>query len=150
MGTYNKTKADMTCLRCGSDAEFEVDLYFGDTTDMHTVKIGDAYPFRIGRAPQNGGPLPEDQPLGKGYTECPLCQKDFHCLAEIRDGRLVGVRPDLEALPLIPDEEIRGDLKCPDCGNLNTRFQSFNGYSAGRLICDGAGCRSSSLVEGTK
>lgn len=135
MGTYNNSLAVMTCPRCNTTVECIVDLYFGNTSKMVNVPIGSQYPFVNGCSPQNGGPLTFENPLGAGYTQCPSCNRDFHCLAEVQDGLLVSVSPDIATLPYIHDRDECGTMACPRCGGLDTSARFFNGFSIGQIVC---------------
>ncbi len=135
MGTYNSTTTTARCPRCSRTAEFDVYLYFGNTTRMTHVSIGEPYPFFDRRAPQNGGPIPTDL-LGEGYSVCPHCGKDFFCGALVEDGRLVRVLPVTTQLPYDPDTETCDEMKCPSCGATDgTRLQIFSGYERSRFDC---------------
>lgn len=136
MGTYNNTTAQLQCPRCGRITDFVVELYFGNTANMVAVPIGTPYPFCIGRAPHNGGPLTDENPRGMGYAVCPNCGKDFHCVARIENGVLTSIAPDRFELPFIPDRELVGEIKCPDCDSTRTRLQLFNRFDLAKLICD--------------
>ncbi len=135
MGTYNRTLVVMTCPRCKVTNELTVDLYFGNTSNMVMVPLGSAYPFVIGCASQNGGPLATEYPLGAGYAECPSCQRDFHCLAEVQDGLLVSVVPDMATPPYVHDREEVGLLACQKCHCLNTSSRFFDGFAIGQVVC---------------
>ena len=136
MGSYNNTTAQLRCPRCGKVATVVVDLYFGNTANMETVPIGSPYPFFHGREPHNGGPLTDENPHGMGYAECPMCGKDFHCMALIHNGVLTSITPDRLELPLIFDRELRGSVTCPECQSTDTRRHFFNGFDFSKLICD--------------
>lgn len=134
MGTYNKTLAKIACPRCNTAVECEIDLYFGNTSQMDTIPIGSPYPFCIGRAPQNG------DISGPGYAECPSCSRDFFCVATIKSGLLVSVQPDLETPPHIPDRTENNRVACLKCHAGNTSVQYFDRYSVCRLTCLLPGC----------
>ena len=138
MAAHNTIHIELKCPRCGRTAEHEVDLYFGDTSDMRTIALGEPYPFKWGERPEQGGRLPQANPFGSGYSECPLCNKDFHCRVEIREERIESVEPDMERAPFIPDSEVQSELPCPDCGKQQGRILRFNGFRVGSFLCDDA------------
>jgi len=140
MGTYNSTVATLTCPRCNRMVECNVDLYFGNTSQMVTIPLGSRYPFHEGRAPQNGGPLTIEYPGGPGYTECPSCGRDFHCVAEIRDGILNAVSADMTTLPYQHDYEAVGKIPCPRCHSVDTLACYYNGFVLGRITCKSKAC----------
>lgn len=142
MATYNTTTALITCPRCGSVEVCEIDLYFGNTANMAAVPIGTSYPFVPNRDPANGGSFEDDGPGGMGYTQCPRCLRDFHCVARIRNGLLMSVEPDREQLPYIPDREIEAQIACPTCRSLETNLHLYDGYTFGRLMCHHLECNS--------
>ncbi|QDV20297.1 hypothetical protein Pan153_49720 [Gimesia panareensis] len=147
MGIYNTADVPLVCPRCHAEIEAEVYLHFGLCANFQKVRLGEQYPFMRGRRPQNGGPLPAEQSWGLGYVVCPACEKDFHCLAEIRDEKLTAVVPDLENPPFMADRELPGVIDCPACGSHKTRFQIFDGYQVGRLLCDESTCHHICLVR---
>jgi len=102
MGTYNRTHVELACPRCGGAATMEVDLYFGDTSNMETVPVGAAYPFRSGKSIHNGGVPADGNVDGEGYTECPLCDKDFFVKAIVRNAILTAIEADLNVAPHVP------------------------------------------------
>ncbi len=81
---------------------------------MVTVPLGSLYPFLSGRAPQNGGPPTSEEYFGVGYTECPACHRDFHCLAKVQNGLLISVAADRARLPYVHDREQLGTMACPN------------------------------------
>ncbi len=148
MGTYNTTAASMTCLRCGSEETFVVDLYFGNTAVMVRVPLGTLYPFFIGQPPEKGGPPASDRSVGMGYTECSHCSKDFFCSALIHHGVLVSIEPNRTQLPLIPDTESTGRTNCPVCCSPKTRQQCFHGFEHAKLICQACAFVTRIRIEG--
>lgn len=103
MGAYNRLKAQMQCPRCQQGTEMEIDCYFGYVAEMREVSLGEIYPWVERKAVQNGG-RPEGGTLdGEGYTECPLCGKDFFVIVRVRGDVLASVEPDLSKPPYIPD-----------------------------------------------
>ena len=146
MGTYNNTRVHMDCPRCGKHVLCSVDLHFGYTSGMASVSIGDAYPFLDERAPDCGGVL-QDDAFGLGYTECPECEKDFHCAARIESGKLTEITPSMHEPPHCFDEVLEGSIPCPKCNSINTELKTYFGYSIGRLICAEKWCATHKLVE---
>ena len=55
MGIYNLAHEDLDCLRCGSRARFQIQLFFG-FRDLIDYSIGDTYRWVRGKAVHNGGP----------------------------------------------------------------------------------------------
>lgn len=103
MGLYNILHTSLACPRCGASVETTVDCYFGDRSEMLDLKIGDRYPWRPRRQPQNGG-RPEGGSIdGEGYMECPLCQKDAFLRVRVREDVILGVKPDATKKGYIPD-----------------------------------------------
>ncbi|MFN0019119.1 MAG: hypothetical protein ACKVP0_12720 [Pirellulaceae bacterium] len=76
-----------------------VDLYFGDTSNCSNLSLGKPYPFHPQTAVHNRGFPPNGNTDGEGYTECPLCDKDFFVKALIRDGILTGIEFDPNIAP---------------------------------------------------
>ena len=140
MGAYNTTVAMIACPRCAANVECTIALYFGNISQMVGVQIGSVYPFLTDRAPQNGGALLVENPYGMGYTECPRCRRDFHCIAEIQNGILRSITVDHEHPPLIADRAVSGCHECPDCGGTDTCSLYFNGYTVGRIVCQSPTC----------
>ena len=139
MGTYNRIAAHMTCPRCTASVEVEIDVHFGSTASMLTLEIGDRYPFHEGRMPHNGGPV-EGLVDGVGYTECPMCNRDFFCAVEIRDGRLKAVAPSQAVPPYGPDHIREPAGACPSCGGLETRHFQYDRMDVGWFLCDSVAC----------
>jgi len=101
MALYNRLTTIMRCPRCGNEAEMIIDLYFG-CTDLLDYRLGDLYRWVPRKIPKNGG-RPEGGNLnGEGYTECPVCHRDFFVIVHVRDDKLISVEPDLEKTPYIP------------------------------------------------
>lgn len=116
-----------------------VDLYVGFTSAMEEVQLGQKYPFRAGRAPQNGGPL-EGIVDDAGYAECPHCDRDFFCAAEFRDEHLIALSPNRTFPPYAPDRLAEGVVACPQCGSRATRHAEFDNLAVGVLFCDNDDC----------
>ncbi len=100
MAIYNILAAEMECPRCGDPAEFRVQLHFG-RRELVDYRLGDRYSWVPRKAVQNGGRPPDGDLDGEGYTECPLCAKDFFVCVEIRGDRLSGARPDTSREPYV-------------------------------------------------
>lgn len=81
----------------------EVDCYFGDTSEMVGLKIGDRYPWRERAEPQNGGRPESGTAEGEGYMECPQCHKDAFMDVLVREGVIIGVKPNQDKQGYVPD-----------------------------------------------
>jgi uncharacterized C2H2 Zn-finger protein len=103
MGTYNRLKTEITCPRCLTVAEVEVDCYFGHVWEMKNYKVGDSYDWVPRKAIQNGGRPEGGDVDGEGYTDCPSCKKDFFVKVIVRKDLIQGVKPDLAKRPHILD-----------------------------------------------
>jgi len=79
-----------------------VNLYFG-FRDQLDYNLGDRYEWTSSPHVENGGRPADGNLDGEGYTECPLCQKDFFVIVRVRKDILESVHPDTEKKPLIPD-----------------------------------------------
>ena len=97
---YNEISIFMSCPRCGQFAEMTVDLYFG-LRDQSAFKIGDICPWAINKAVSNGGRPPGGNIDGEGYTECPICEKDFFVVVEVRNDLFISARSDPTKPPMI-------------------------------------------------
>ncbi|MEL6547388.1 MAG: hypothetical protein AAFQ82_22385 [Myxococcota bacterium] len=139
MASYNTTSFVLECPRCGTRALTEVNLYFGNTSQMLHLNIGAEYPFFKNRAPQNGGPLPPSSPWGRGYAVCPKCSSDYHCACRIDDGRLSEILVNRKTPGFDPDTELDSKFLCIACESSNTRLHLFRGLDSARLICDDCG-----------
>jgi hypothetical protein len=102
MSNYNHLSARLTCPRCGREADMTVDLYFG-LRDQLDYKFGDRYSWTNSPIVKNGGRPPDGNLEGEGYTECPLCKKDFFVAVKVDQDILKAARPDPSKKPLIPD-----------------------------------------------
>ena len=102
MGTYNQTSARFRCPRCGATADMEVDLYFGYTSEMRRLAIGDPHPFHPRKAAGDGGYPPGGNTDGEAYVVCPACDKDFFAKALVRGGVLTAVEIDPDKRPRVP------------------------------------------------
>ena len=99
MAAFNQLPARLQCPRCGRESDMMVDLYFG-LRDQLEYKLGDTYRWRTGRSVKNGGRPPEGNLDGEGYTECPLCRKDFFVIVRVRNDVLQSVEPNTWQAPL--------------------------------------------------
>src|SRR5512133_492264 len=102
MATFNQLPARLLCPRCGRESDMTVDLYFG-FRDQLNYKLGDTYRWKMGRSVKNGGRPPEGNLDGDGYTECPLCRKDFFVIVRVRKDIIDSLQPNPEKKPFIPD-----------------------------------------------
>jgi hypothetical protein len=114
---------------------------------MRKLSSGEKYPFKWGERPDKGGRLSNENPFGSGYSECPLCSKDFHCRIEIREEKIRSVEPDRERAPFIPDSEVKSELSCPDCGMQKGRILRFNGFQIGSFICEQDACNGYYMLQ---
>src|SRR5262249_11861088 len=95
MGTFNTLMASLMCPRCGDSLDcVEIDCYFGDTSYMTELRIGDEYPWQRGRAVHNGGRPAGGDIDGEGYCVCASCAKDFFVRVRVRGDHVVGVSLD--------------------------------------------------------
>ena len=152
MGTYNHANVRLTCPRCKKTAETIVDLHFGVTGGMEKIEIGGLYTFFEKRQSHNGGPPPDGIVEAGGYTECPVCGKDYFCDVRLgprengkRDRKwlllpMEEIYPSTTFPPYIPDREVNGEVSCPECGSKDTRQQFFDGMKIGRMICEAEDC----------
>jgi hypothetical protein len=81
----------MSCPRCGTGIEFEINLYFGKR-DLISYRLGDTYQWVPRKAAQNGGRPRGGNLDGDGYTECPKCEDGFNVVVEIRNDIVTSVR----------------------------------------------------------
>ncbi|MBN2148821.1 MAG: hypothetical protein JW726_15645 [Anaerolineales bacterium] len=96
MGIYNILLASMICPHCHEAAQVEIEIRFGDTRNMGVYAIGDRYAWLPGVSVQHGG-RPENGNLdGEGYTECPLCRRDFFVKVLVREDQIQEVIYDPE------------------------------------------------------
>ena len=104
MGSFNIVRADCTCPRCGTDLhDVEVECRFGKTADILTFRVGDSYPWVLGKMVHHGG-RPENGNLdGEGYAECPHCRKDFFLVVAVRSDVIHSVAADRTKKGYIPD-----------------------------------------------
>jgi hypothetical protein len=107
MGTYNLLHAALACPRCGIEVETRVECFFGCTSEMADLRIGDRYPWMPGKQPQNGGRPEHGTVDGEGYMECPLCRRDAFVRILVREDVIVGVEPDAQKQGFISDEAAR-------------------------------------------
>jgi uncharacterized protein (UPF0212 family) len=103
MSTYNILHTSLNCPRCGNTVDTAVDCHFGDTAMMADLKIGDYYPWKPGKQPQNGGRPQNGTVDGEGYMQCPHCGKDAYLRVVVRNDRIVGVELDMQRLGHIPE-----------------------------------------------
>ncbi len=103
MGTFNTLHCSLTCPRCGSVVETEIECFFGNTSQMIKLTIGDRYPWTPGRQPKRSGRPEHGDTDGEGYMECPRCGKDAFLRVLVRDDVVTGVEPDTDRPGYIPD-----------------------------------------------
>lgn len=102
MALFNQLPLNLECPRCGREAKMTVDLYFG-FRDQLCYKLGDKCKWTKSPLVKNGGRPADGNLDGKGYTECPLCKKDFFVVVKVRKDVFMGVEADPLKKPLIPD-----------------------------------------------
>jgi hypothetical protein len=107
MGTFNRLMTTLVCSRCGERTETEVDCYFGDTSSMQYLRIGDAYPWRTSKAPQNGGRPVNGDHFGEAYMQCPVCDGDAHLRVIVRSDVIVAVVVDPDKQPYVHDAALQ-------------------------------------------
>lgn len=100
MSTHNILHTNLKCPRCSEQSFHKVEVFFG-YGNLIDYSVGDLYQWRPRKAVQNGGRPPSGNMDGEGYTECPICQKDFYLKVLVRDDILVGVEPDMTKKPHI-------------------------------------------------
>lgn len=103
MGMHNTLHTEFQCTRCKADVHAEVECHFGYAAESQTLKMGDRYPWRIRRQPQNGGRPEGGNTDGDSYFHCPKCDKDAHVFVVVRDDVIVGVKLNPAKEPYIPD-----------------------------------------------
>lgn len=94
MGLFNLLNAELICLSCGKNVFSDIELHFGDVSNMASYQIGDAYTWRKNKAIQNGGRPPNGNLKGEGYMECPNCEKDFFVTVIIQNDVIIRVEID--------------------------------------------------------
>lgn len=104
MSSYNILQTTLKCPRCGEEVESEVACHFGNTGQMLTLKIGDAYPWTPGRQPKNGGRPEGCEVSGEGYMECPACHRDSFLRVIVHGDTIVRVEPDRNRRGYVPDD----------------------------------------------
>jgi hypothetical protein len=92
MSYFNSLTAPLTCPRCGTAQDAKIKLYFGDAMQMTSLNIGDRYPWRERKSPDNGGRPPDGNWTDLGYTECAACHKDIHLRVTVKRDVIVGIR----------------------------------------------------------
>ena len=103
MGLFNILKARMTCPRCRAKSAMEVELFFGLKNQIR-YQLGDKIVWRRGKAAQNGGRPEGGNINGEGYTECPICNKDFFVQIAVRNDEIQSVKVNPDKEPYIKDE----------------------------------------------
>lgn len=103
MGAYNILHTSLTCPRCRVTVDTTIDCYFGYTSEMQHLKIGDRYPWREHVQPQNGGRPEGGSVDGEGYMECPQCCKDSFLHIIVREDVIIRVEPNREKRGYVPD-----------------------------------------------
>lgn len=101
--TVNLLQGPVACPRCGAIEETTIECSFGFTLDCLRLRIGDRYPWRPRKQPQNGGRPEGGSVDGVGYMECEHCHKDSFLRVIVREDVILGVEPDPERPGYIPD-----------------------------------------------
>jgi len=94
MGTYNILRSYLECPRCEHEVEAEIECHFGDTREMHQLKVGDRYPWWERKEPHNGGRPAGGTMEGEGYMECPHCHRDAFLRVLVHEDVIAGIEPD--------------------------------------------------------
>jgi len=102
MALYNQIPVNLKCPRCGREAEMMVDLYFG-FRDQLRYKLGDSCRWTGSPLVKNGGRPQGGNLDGEGYTECPLCKRDFFVIVKVRSDVFEGAEADQSKNPFIED-----------------------------------------------
>jgi len=106
MGTYNLLHISLKCPRCCHEIETYAECHFGDTSEIADLKIGDLYPWRPRKQPQNGGRPENGMVDGEGYIVCPRCQRDAFLRVLVRDDVIIGVELDAQKQGYVSDDQI--------------------------------------------
>jgi ribosomal protein L37E len=103
MGSFNTLRTTVACPRCGAVGEVEIEMRFGDASNMLTLCLGERYPWRPRKQPQNGGRPDGGNTDGEGYMVCDRCGKDSFLRVVVRDDVIARVEPDAEKRGYVPD-----------------------------------------------
>lgn len=103
MGSFNPLRTVLACPRCGVSGEVEVEMRFGDTSQMQELSLHDRYPWVARKMPQHDGRPPGGNVDGEGYLECQHCHRDSFLRVIIREDIVVGVEPDFTQRGFIAD-----------------------------------------------
>lgn len=79
-----------------------VDIYVG-FKEMREYSVGNKIEWVPRKTPAKGGRPEGGDIAAEGYTECPICHKDFYATVKVRHDAIIGVEPDLSKKPHIPD-----------------------------------------------
>jgi hypothetical protein len=105
MAVYNYLLLNITCPRCGVEAEMEAEFRFGlrDLTHYH---IGDQLRWD-GMGVKTPGAHPEDGNYDdEAYAVCPHCKRDFWLAVSVRKDIIVGATVDTTKQPYISDDDV--------------------------------------------
>ena len=89
MSLFNLLIFRTECPRCHQNAEFEIEMRFGDTSSMSVYRIGDQIGWKNEKHSENGNLN------GEGYAECLFCCKDFFVKVIIRNNIFSRLFPKL-------------------------------------------------------
>lgn len=135
MGSSNTLTADITCPRCGSDCDMEVEVRFG-LLNQFNYKIGDKYRWIDGRSGKRGRRPADGNYEGEGYAECPACKLDFFVSVTIEADIISRLQPNLDHLPYLHDQTVQSVLTCPACQNrAEMDVNLFDIYGEGQVTC---------------
>ena len=94
MSMYNIISEEFACPRCGKTSLVEIECRFGNTNEMKRLHLGDKYPWKEGKSVKNGGKPKEENYIGEGYTDCPICKQDFFVDVVVNKGIITSVAPN--------------------------------------------------------
>jgi hypothetical protein len=104
MTLFNYLLLNVTCPRCGTEAEIEAEFRFGlmDLTHYH---IGDRLRWD-GRGVKTPKTRPDEgNHDDEAYAVCPHCERDFWLTVSVREDILVGAKVDTSKQPYISDDK---------------------------------------------
>ena len=103
MATYNELHTAATCPLCCADVEGIIRCYFGSTSEMLDLKIGDRYPWTPHVPPQDGGRPVNGTLDGEGRMHCPHCHRFSGFRVLVRHDIIIGVEADSKKPEQIQD-----------------------------------------------
>jgi hypothetical protein len=101
MAIYNILELALSCPRCGNNVNIEAEFRFG-FRNLERYHIGDKIQWK-----GSGVSKPKQRPQGgnyegEGYSECPICHKDFWISMKVRNDILVDAEVDVSRDGYIP------------------------------------------------